>query len=155
MPRDIDKICDENICVFAVDDLQDIVNKNLALREEQAKIAYGIVGRHTQDFFAWLQTLNVEPLIKMIRQQAKEASLNEEKKYTPGPQVFSSVFVNNKEEKLQEKVVEEKVEEKPKNISLFTIADDDNLELPSLKKEEKKEGPNIDNITGETYNINR
>ena len=80
---------------------------------------------------------------------------NEEKKYTPGPQVFSSVFVNNKEEKPQEKVVEEKVEEKPKNISLFTIADDDNLELPSLKKEEKKEGPNIDNITGETYNINR
>ena len=40
VPRDIDKICDENICVFAVDDLQDIVNKNLALREEQAKIAY-------------------------------------------------------------------------------------------------------------------
>ena len=80
---------------------------------------------------------------------------NEEKKYTPGPQVFSSVFVNNKEDKPQEKVVEEKVEEKPKNISLFTIADDDNLELPSLKKEEKKEGPNIDNITGETYNINR
>ena len=77
VPRDIDKICDENICVFAVDDLQDIVNKNLALREEQAKIAYGIVGRHTQDFFAWLQTLNVEPLIKMIRQQAKEASLKE------------------------------------------------------------------------------
>ena len=66
-----------------------------------------------------------------------------------------STSVNNKEEKPQEKVVEEKVEEKPKNISLFTIADDDNLELPSLKKDEKKDGPSIDNITGETYNINR
>lgn len=98
-------------------------------------------------------------LDKMIEDKKENYSRlkdrNEEKKYTPGPQVFSSVFVNNKEEKSQEKVIEEKVEEKPKNISLFTIADDDNMELPSLKKEEKKEEPNIDKITGETYNINR
>ncbi len=81
---------------------------------------------------------------------------NEEKKYTPRPQVFSSVFVNNKnEEKTQENVVEEKIEEQPKKFSLFTIADDENIELPSLKKDEKKDGPSIDNITGETYNINR
>lgn len=77
VPRDIDKVCDERIQIFAVDDLQDIVKKNLALREEQAKVAYGIVGRCTQEFFAWLQTLNVEPLIKAIRQQAKDSSLKE------------------------------------------------------------------------------
>lgn len=98
-------------------------------------------------------------LDKMIEDKKENYSRlkdrNEEKKYTPGPQVFSSVFVNNKEEKSQEKVIEEKVEEKPKNISLFTIADDDNMELPPLKKEERKEEPNIDKITGETYNINR
>ncbi|MDY5615698.1 MAG: glutamyl-tRNA reductase [Helicobacter sp.] len=77
VPRDIDQIHDEKIHIFAVDDLQDIVKKNLALREEQAKVAYGIVGRCTQEFFAWLQTLNVEPLIKAIRQQAKDSSLKE------------------------------------------------------------------------------
>lgn len=77
VPRDIDYIQEEGIEVFAVDDLQDIVKKNLALREEQARIAYGIVGRCTQDFFTWLGTLNVEPLIKAIRQSAKEAALKE------------------------------------------------------------------------------
>ena len=60
-----------------MDDLEDIVRKNLALREEQAKIAYGIVGRSTQEFFNWLQTLNVEPLIKNIRALAKDSALKE------------------------------------------------------------------------------
>lgn len=80
MPRDIE--CeimekDEKIHIYAVDDLEDIVRKNLALREEQAKIAYGIVGRSTQEFFSWQQSLNVEPLIKTIRALAKDAALKE------------------------------------------------------------------------------
>lgn len=80
MPRDIanDIIeLQDNIKIFAVDDLEDIVRKNLALREEQARIAYGIVGRSTQEFFSWLQTLNVEPLIKTIRALAKDSALKE------------------------------------------------------------------------------
>ncbi|MDD6056465.1 MAG: glutamyl-tRNA reductase [Helicobacter sp.] len=80
VPRDIDNAIVEshnNIFIFAVDDLEDIVKKNLALREEQAKIAYGIIGRSTQEFFAWLQTLNIEPLIKKIRQLAKDSALKE------------------------------------------------------------------------------
>ena len=80
MPRDIEcaimEKCDK-IKIYAVDDLEDIVRKNLALREEQAKIAYGIVGRSTQEFFNWLQTLNVEPLIKNIRALAKDSALKE------------------------------------------------------------------------------
>ena len=80
VPRDIDYLEDKSVKVFAVDDLQDIVNKNLALREEQARIAYGIVGRFTQEFFAWLQSLNIEPLIKAIRESAKDAALKELKK---------------------------------------------------------------------------
>ncbi|MBX7490755.1 glutamyl-tRNA reductase [Helicobacter turcicus] len=80
MPRDIaHDIMDVqgNVQIFAVDDLEDIVRKNLALREEQARIAYGIVGRCTQEFFNWLQTLNVEPLIKTIRALAKDSALKE------------------------------------------------------------------------------
>ncbi|MCI5969486.1 glutamyl-tRNA reductase [Helicobacter sp.] len=80
MPRDIaPNIAKEhrNVQIFAVDDLEDIVRKNLALREEQARIAYGIVGRSTQEFFSWLQTLNVEPLIKTIRTLAKDSALKE------------------------------------------------------------------------------
>ena len=77
---------------------------------------------------------------------------NEEKKYKPSA-VFSSVFVNNKDEQKEAEEVKPEVKEEPKKVSLFTIEDDD-LELPTLKKEEKKEVNNIDNITGETYNIN-
>ena len=67
----------DKIQIYAVDDLEYIVRKNLALREEQAKIAYGIVGRATQEFFSWQQSLNVEPLIKTIRALAKDAALKE------------------------------------------------------------------------------
>lgn len=77
---------------------------------------------------------------------------NEEKKYKPSA-VFSSVFVNNKDEQKEAEEVKPEVKEEPKKVSLFTIEDDD-LELPTLKKDEKKEVNNIDNITGETYNIN-
>ncbi|TLD89080.1 glutamyl-tRNA reductase [Helicobacter sp. MIT 05-5294] len=80
VPRDIEREImekSERIHIYAVDDLEDIVRKNLSLREEQAKIAYGIVGRSTQEFFTWLQTLNVEPLIKTIRTFAKEAATKE------------------------------------------------------------------------------
>ncbi|PZT48554.1 glutamyl-tRNA reductase [Helicobacter valdiviensis] len=77
VPRDIEEIQDPKIKIFAVDDLQDIVKKNLAIREEQARIAYGIVGRFTQEFFDWLQSLNVDPIIKNIRQLAKDSALKE------------------------------------------------------------------------------
>jgi len=80
VPRDIEDIDFENIKIYVVDDLKAIVNKSLALREEQAKEAYRIVGKYTKEFFKWLQTLSIEPIIKGIREQAKEASLEEIKK---------------------------------------------------------------------------
>ncbi len=80
VPRDIEEFSFENIEVFVVDDLKAIVNKSLALREAQAKEAYKIVGRYTKEFFKWLQTLSIEPIIKGIRARAKEASISEIKK---------------------------------------------------------------------------
>lgn len=77
VPRDIDVKGHHNLHVYAVDDLEEIVAKNMSLREEQAKIAYSIVGRATMDFFKWLQSMCVEPIIKEIRDHAKECSLQE------------------------------------------------------------------------------
>ncbi len=77
VPRDIEDCACKNIYIYAVDDLEDIVNRNKALREEQAKIAYSIIGKATTDFFKWLQTLAVDPMIKEIRKKAKECSLKE------------------------------------------------------------------------------
>jgi glutamyl-tRNA reductase len=77
VPRDIEPCRFENVHIYAVDDLEEIVAKNLALREEQAKVAYSIVGQMTTDFFKWLQALSVDPIIKEIRDQAKLSALNE------------------------------------------------------------------------------
>lgn len=79
VPRDIE--CDmDDVFVYAVDDLEDIVAKNLALREGQARIAFSIVGRSTTDFFKWLQTLSIDPIIKDLREKARECSLKEIKR---------------------------------------------------------------------------
>jgi glutamyl-tRNA reductase len=77
VPRDIEPCRFENVHIYAVDDLEEIVVKNLALREEQAKVAYSIVGQMTADFFKWLQTLAVDPIIKEIRHKAKQSAMSE------------------------------------------------------------------------------
>ena len=77
VPRDIDVKEHHNLHVYAVDDLEEIVQKNMSLREEQAKIAYSIVGRATMEFFKWLQTMCVDPIIKEIRDNAKNCCVKE------------------------------------------------------------------------------
>ncbi len=77
VPRDIELTPKENIQVFAVDDLKEIVSRNISFREEQAQKAFALVGQATNDFFKWLQTLSVDPLIKAIRQNAKTCALKE------------------------------------------------------------------------------
>lgn len=77
VPRDIDKIDDENIAIFAVDDLQEIVKTNMSLREEEASKAFKVVGEYVNDFFAWLSSLSADPIIKALRQQANHAAIEE------------------------------------------------------------------------------
>ena len=77
VPRDIEVCSTKNVHVYAVDDLEEIVSKNMALREEQAQVAYSIVGRSTMDFFKWLQTLSVDPIIKEIREKARVIAMQE------------------------------------------------------------------------------
>lgn len=77
VPRDIDKIDDENIAIFAVDDLQEIVKTNMSLREEEASKAFKVVGEYVNDFFAWLSSLSADPIIKALRQQANRAAIEE------------------------------------------------------------------------------
>lgn len=66
VPRDIDEIESPNLKIFSVDDLQFIVNSNMELKAKQAKTAYGIVGKMSVEFFDWLKTLEVEPVIKHL-----------------------------------------------------------------------------------------
>ncbi len=76
VPRDIE--CEySGVHVYAVDDLQGIMHENLKLRQENAKMAHGIISEFTEEFFKWLQTLSVDPLIKEIREMAQECSNKE------------------------------------------------------------------------------
>ena len=70
LPRDIEDMKIENINIYSVDDLQCIVDENMELRASQAKEAYSIVGSMTTEFFTWLQTLSVEPVIKNLHLKA-------------------------------------------------------------------------------------
>lgn len=66
VPRDIDDIDLPNLQIYSVDDLQEIVNENMSLRAEQAKTAYSIVSKMSMEFFEWLKSLEIEPVVKHL-----------------------------------------------------------------------------------------
>jgi glutamyl-tRNA reductase len=72
LPRDIEEMQIDGVNIYSVDDLQCIVNETLELRAGQAKEAFNIVGHMTEEFFIWLKTLSVEPIIKNIRTKSDE-----------------------------------------------------------------------------------
>ncbi|GGD39143.1 glutamyl-tRNA reductase [Malaciobacter pacificus] len=72
VPRDIDDIDLPNLQIYSVDDLQDIVNENMSLRAEQAKTAYSIVSKNSLEFFDWLKSLEIEPVVKHLYTKADE-----------------------------------------------------------------------------------
>ncbi len=72
LPRDIEEMQVDGVNIYSVDDLQCIVNETLELRAGQAKEAFGIIGAMTEEFYVWLKTLSVEPIIKNIRIKSDE-----------------------------------------------------------------------------------
>ncbi len=74
LPRDISYHKGERINLYVIDDLKSIVDENKSIREESARKAHGIIGRSTVEFFEWLDTLDIEPMIKEIYQKAFEAA---------------------------------------------------------------------------------
>ena len=74
VPRDVELSQSEDLEVYSVDDLEEIVKKNLLLREEQAQIAYSIVAKCTNEFFKWLRAAASTPIIKALRQSAKQVA---------------------------------------------------------------------------------
>jgi glutamyl-tRNA reductase len=77
VPRDIDIRPNSRISIYTVDDLKNVVQKNMTLREEEASKAYKIVGEYTGNFFSWLDTLSVDPIIKELRTSAQTVAKNE------------------------------------------------------------------------------
>ena len=89
--------------------------------------------------------------------EVKEEKVEEKPIFKPSPQIFSSVFVDKREDDIvtnngnNEKEVVTKVEEEKNDNStskLFTIIDDEDeeMKLPSLNK-------NVDEVSGEVYTL--
>jgi len=74
VPRDIDpKVNDvESAYLFTVDDLQEIVQANLAQRNLEAEKAEEIIDQEIGQFFKWLSTLEATPTIVALRGKFEE-----------------------------------------------------------------------------------
>jgi len=77
VPRDIEIDEHHGVEVVTVDDLQDIVEQNQSLRADEARAAYSLVGNYTMDFFKWISTLSVDPIIKELREKAQDIAERE------------------------------------------------------------------------------
>lgn len=77
LPRDINYHKGERINLYVIDDLKSIVDENKLFREDSARKAHGIIGRSTVEFFELLDTLDVEPIIKEMYENAFKAAKEE------------------------------------------------------------------------------
>lgn len=88
VPRDIDpKVNDlDNVFVYDIDDLQNVVDSNLAERKKEAEKAEKIIEEELEAFIGWVKSLQVKPLLINLRseiEKIKEAELTELKKKLP------------------------------------------------------------------------
>lgn len=74
IPRDIDPAVNdvENVYLYTVDDLQEVVSANLQQRSAEAQKAEEIVSQEIGQFFKWLSSLEVTPTIVALRSRFDE-----------------------------------------------------------------------------------
>ncbi len=79
VPRDIDPKVDnlENAYLFTVDNLQEIVQANLAQRNLEAEKAEEIINQEIGQFYKWLSSLEVTPTIVALRTRFDEIRKSE------------------------------------------------------------------------------
>lgn len=78
VPRDIEESAGEldSVYAYSVDDLQHIIQQNLAQRQQAAEQAKEIVEEECKAFFAWLKQQQSSNLIKHYRQMAETIRLD-------------------------------------------------------------------------------
>ena len=74
VPRDIEEqVSDlEDVFLYTVDDLQNIISKNLDNRRKEAVLAEGIVSDQSSSFMSWLRGLNTQDTVISYRKQCLE-----------------------------------------------------------------------------------
>lgn len=74
VPRDIDPSCGQlsNVFLYDIDDLEGIVESNLAKRRKEAKLIEDRIAAELDDYRQWYATLGVKPLIQALQEKAAE-----------------------------------------------------------------------------------
>ncbi|BAI80287.1 glutamyl-tRNA reductase [Deferribacter desulfuricans SSM1] len=80
VPRDIDPEIErlDNVYVYDIDDLKEVVEANKRERQKEAAKALKYIEQSVEDFNRWLKSLNIVPVIKLIRstfEDLKESEL--------------------------------------------------------------------------------
>jgi len=83
VPRNIDPACNDldNVYLYNIDDLQDVVDSNLLERKKEAEKALSIIQEETEKFFQWLNSLESVPVIVSIRNKAEQVRQEEVEKF--------------------------------------------------------------------------
>lgn len=79
VPRDIDpKVNDlDNVFVYDIDDLQNVVDSNLAERRKEAEKAERIIEEEVENFVGWVKSLQIKPLLINLRTEVEKIKDNE------------------------------------------------------------------------------
>ncbi len=83
VPRNIDPLCNEidNIYLYNIDDLQNVVDSNILERQKEANKALDIVKEESEKFSLWLNSLQSVPVIISIRNKAEQIRQEEIEKF--------------------------------------------------------------------------
>ncbi|MEN2986437.1 MAG: glutamyl-tRNA reductase [Thermodesulfovibrionaceae bacterium] len=83
VPRNIDPGCDriDNVYLYNIDDLQDVVDSNILERKKEAEKALKIIDEETEKFLHWIDSLKSTPVIVSIRNRAEQIRQEEFEKF--------------------------------------------------------------------------
>jgi glutamyl-tRNA reductase len=79
VPRNIDPEVDaiENVYLYDIDDLQNVLQANMEERKKELKRAESIVQEEVRAFLAWLDNLDLVPTIVSLRDRAEQIRVGE------------------------------------------------------------------------------
>lgn len=82
LPRDVDADVGDvdNVFLYDIDDLQQIVGASLERRRKEVPAAEAIIAREVDDFLAWYASLDVVPLVRALRDQGEAVRREEVEK---------------------------------------------------------------------------
>ena len=100
VPRDIEaEVADmEDVYLYCVDDLHEIIEENIQSRRDAAEQAEEIIETQVDNFIAWIRTQDAVPVIRAIRENAEkesehliEKSLKQLKQGLPAEQIITEL----------------------------------------------------------------